>query len=170
MADKAPFVSLLQRNCTLHLWRSWKEFPTCFRLAFALVHRILAESCTRKCRNVELQWYPNLYPRSGIITKYKKKIFLLRFPLSRFLTKTCQNYCKARIRISGQATKTKYERNKYFFGDFLCNCPALGKLRLRTLGSGFFEALNSVSRANNKSLHRFITGLRWLRSARASSV
>ena len=52
----------------------------------------------------------------------------------------------------------------------LCNCPALSKLRLRTLGRGFFESLNSVSTADIKALYRFINGLRWLRSARASSV
>ena len=47
----------------------------------------------------------------------------------------------------------------------LCNCLPFGKLRLRTLGMGFFEGLNSVSRANIKALRKFISGLGWLRSA-----
>ena len=43
---------------------------------------------------------------------------------------------------------------------FLCNCPALSKLELRTLGMGFFEGWNSVSGADIKALHRFIRSLR----------
>ena len=52
----------------------------------------------------------------------------------------------------------------------LCNCPALSKLRLWILGSVFFEDLNSVSRADIQAIHRFISGLRWLRRARSSSL
>ena len=52
----------------------------------------------------------------------------------------------------------------------LCNCLALSKLSLRILGRGFLEGLNSVSSADIKALHIFISGLRCLRSARASSV
>ena len=39
----------------------------------------------------------------------------------------------------------------------LCNCPAFSKLRLRTIGKGFFVGLNLVSRANIQALHRFIS-------------
>ena len=53
----------------------------------------------------------------------------------------------------------------------LYNCSDLSKLRLRTLGRGFFKCLNSVSRADIKALHRFISlSLRCLKSSRASRL
>ena len=42
------------------------------------------------------------------------------------------------------------------FKHLLCNCPALSRLRLKTLGRGFFKGLNSVSREDIKALHSFI--------------
>ena len=50
------------------------------------------------------------------------------------------------------------------------NCPALNRLRLKTLPKGFFESLNSVPRAGIKGRHRFIIRLSWLRSTRDSLV
>ena len=41
----------------------------------------------------------------------------------------------------------------------LSNCPVLGKLR--NLGRGFFDGFNSVSRADMKALHRFISNFSW---------
>ena len=40
-----------------------------------------------------------------------------------------------------------------------CNYPALSKLRLKTLGKGFFKALNSMSRANIEPVYNFIISL-----------
>ena len=37
----------------------------------------------------------------------------------------------------------------------LCNCPALSRLGLNTLGKGFYKDLSSVSRADIKAHHRF---------------
>ena len=50
------------------------------------------------------------------------------------------------------------------------NCLAIGKLRLRTLGRSFFEDLNSASRTDIKNLHRFFSGLRWLKIVALSPV
>ena len=51
---------------------------------------------------------------------------------------------------------------------FLCNSPALSRLRLKTLGKGFFESFNSVSRVDIKALYKFIIGS--VRSAKVSLV
>ena len=58
-----------------------------------------------------------------------------------------------------------YEEELESIEHLLPNCPALSWLLLKTLGTGFIEGLNSVSRVVIKALHKFIPSLRWLRSA-----
>ena len=81
----------------------------------------------------------------GFITGHCE-IRLLRRVCNTWQSHYCRVYCD----------EEELETVEHLF----CNCAALSKFELRTLGGGFFEDLNSVSRADIKSINRFISGLR----------
>ena len=56
----------------------------------------------------------------------------------RSLTRICRNYCRV---CCGKEVLNIIKH-------LLCNCPAFSSLRLKTLGRGFFQGLNSVTSAD----------------------